>query len=112
MDERERRLAENEAMFREINETINRAASGLSFDDDRHGFEFLCECSRTDCAGRLRMTVRDYDDVRGNAARFAVLRNHDEPDIEVVVADKGEYLVVEKIGDSRAVVEKTNPRAA
>ena len=52
VDERERRLAKNEALFRELNERIEQVAIGQA--EDAHVFEFLCECSNIDCTLRLK----------------------------------------------------------
>ena len=52
MDERERRLAQNEALFREVNERVNDLATD-------HGaasvHEYLCECANADCTFRVRL---------------------------------------------------------
>lgn len=37
------RLARNEDVFREVNESINKAAENHGFDS--HRYEFFCECS-------------------------------------------------------------------
>ena len=46
MDARERRLAENETIFRSVNERIEQLARPQG--NDAHVFEFLCECSTLD----------------------------------------------------------------
>ena len=62
MDERARRLAENEAQFRDVNERIERAAA--RFGGEQHVYEFVCECSHADCLERVHLTVERYQAVR------------------------------------------------
>ena len=98
MDERTRRLAENEAQFRDVNECIGKAAA--QFGGAEHVYEFVCECSHADCFERVHLTVTQYRDVRQHPARFALVRGHDVPDIEDVVASLNGTVVVEKRGEA------------
>ncbi|HVM18004.1 MAG TPA: hypothetical protein VM290_10530 [Gaiellaceae bacterium] len=93
MDAEQRRAAENEALFREINERIERlseASSGGSVA------EFMCECSRADCTRPVRVSLARYAEVRASPGRFIVVAGHERPDIERVVAEGDGYRVVEK----------------
>ena len=58
MDARETRLAQNETLFREVNEGIEELA--LTHTDDGHAYEFLCECSNADCDLRLSIPLSTY----------------------------------------------------
>jgi hypothetical protein len=51
MDPRLRRLAENEALFREINE--RSAASAADVWAHQQAYHFVCECADADCSVRL-----------------------------------------------------------
>jgi len=105
MDSREERLAKNEILFREFNERIEEAAKGL--DVDGHVFEFICECSDTDCVVRLRLTLELYERVRSDPTQFVVAPGHEAPSIETVVTRTDAYEIVRKEGRAgeRAAVE-------
>lgn len=109
MDTRERRLAENESLFRSINESIQEVASSLG--GETHLYEYLCECSNRDCTSRISLTLSQYGDVRANPARFVLVRGHEIPDIEHVVGELPECFVVEKEDEAKRIVEKLDPRA-
>lgn len=110
MGERERRLAENEALFREINEQIQSAAGRFEVGDD-HVYEFLCECSNRDCTLRLPLTRARYERARSRPTRFVVAAGHELPDIEEVVEDCGEYRLIEKQDEAAEVVAERDPRS-
>lgn len=109
MDARERRLAENEALFREVNEGIEAQAS--KFGGDGHGYEFLCECSNRDCNARIVMTLPEYESVRRDSNHFAVMPGHHLPEIEKVVRRTDGYWLVEKQDDAAELVEELDPRS-
>ena len=104
---REERLAANEVMFREVNERIRDVAARVGALDS--GPEFLCECADEDCTERIRLSPDEYESLRAEPRRFVVLRGH-ETDVERVVADRGRYLIVEKVGEAGEIAERTDPR--
>jgi hypothetical protein len=108
MTDREDRIAKNEAVVREINEGIEKAmASRIPEDDAR----MMCECGNLDCELLIAITVSEYEDVRQNALRFVVVKDHVIPDVERVVAETERFTVVEKVeGTSAEVAEESNPR--
>jgi hypothetical protein len=55
MDERSARLAENEAIFRAGNESIDKAAGGRV-----EKVPYLCECGETSCLARVELTPAGY----------------------------------------------------
>ena len=106
MDERARRLAENEAVFRAGNEAIS---ANLADNDD---LTCLCECGSDTCFERVPLTRAEYEAVRANPARFMVAPgHHDATAGEVVVAESRHYVIVEKHADARVIAEQTDPRA-
>jgi hypothetical protein len=108
MDEREKRLAKNETLFRSVNERIEEvAASGVA---DDHQYEFFCECSNAGCNLLLPMTVAQYESVRKNPTHFLVAPGHELPEIETVVARERAYQVVAKLGEAAHYVEEHDPR--
>jgi hypothetical protein len=108
VDAREERLAKNEVIFRDLNERI---ADIAAVQDDDHVYEFLCECSNTDCTRRLPLTLAVYEDVRKVATQFVVAPGHDLPEIEDVVSRRDGYQVVTKRGEAGALVEEEDPRS-
>jgi hypothetical protein len=109
MDEREKRLAKNETLFRSVNERIEKIAAPGG--DDGHHFEFFCECSNAACNLLLPLTLAQYESVRKNARHFVVAPGHDLPEIEMVVARERTYQVVTKVGEAAEYVTERDPRA-
>ena len=106
--EREARIAKNEAIIREINEGIEEAMASRTPEGD---VRMMCECGNLDCELLIAITVSEYEDVRQNAFRFVVVKDHIIPDVERVVAETERFTVVEKVeGTSREVAEELNPR--
>lgn len=106
-DVREERLAQNEAMFRTLNENILGMAATLGGSAP---YEFICECSTTDCFERLSLTLSEYEDVRQNGTHFLLADGHEDIEIEQVVAERDEYVVVEKDGVAGLVALDEDPR--
>ena len=103
--EGKQRVAMNEATFRKVNE-------GMEAGQDPSGMlTFVCECGRLGCNKLIQLTRAEYEGVRGNPRRFAILDGHEILEAEAVVERHDRYLVVEKAGDPEAeVVEHTDPR--
>ncbi len=111
MTMRERRLAENEALFRQINEQIQVTASRLGAGEaDPHAYEYLCECSRRECMSRVRMSLQEYEEIRRSPIRFCIVDGHDLPEIERVVEERDGYVVIEKEDEAADVVAALDPR--
>jgi hypothetical protein len=99
------RVAMNEATFRKVNE-------GMEVGQDPEGLlTFICECGRLGCNELIRLTRREYEDIRASPRQFAILDGHEILDAERIVERHDRYLVVEKSGDPEAeIVEHTDPR--
>ncbi|HSH31918.1 MAG TPA: hypothetical protein VK963_04605 [Candidatus Saccharimonadales bacterium] len=93
----ERRLAENEVIFRSANQRIMQAV-----EQSLHGqtgdlpLEFYCECSNEDCRQRISATPQAFTAVHSNPKRFIIVKGHQRADIEKVVEACGNYDIVEK----------------
>jgi len=96
MDPREERIARNEALIREVNDRIHEVGERLQVLPDDDALEFRCECGRPDCNEFVSMTASEYERVRSDNDRFAVVPGHEDPEIEQVVARADTYLVVDK----------------
>ncbi len=97
MDEaQERRLALNEALFRDVNERIREISD--TFGQKDATYDFLCECSDPECAERVVLTAAEYEHARADSTRFVVAKGHAMPEIESVVRQAKNHVVVEKEG--------------
>ena len=92
----EKRLAMNEALFRDVNERIREISD--TFGQKDATYDFLCECSDPGCAERVVLTRAEYEHVREDSTRFVVAKGHAMPEIESVVQQAKDYVVVEKEG--------------
>jgi hypothetical protein len=110
VDERARRVAENEALFREVNERIrdlNDVFGALTGD-----FTVVCECGDGSCVEQLRIEPREYERVRGDPAQFIVVRGHEILDLEDVLQTGPGYAVVrKKAGAPERLAEEAEPRS-
>lgn len=104
---REERLAENEVLFRTLNEQIEQKAIELEGVD---GYRFVCECASSRCFDRIELTFSEYEQVRGEGARFVVVPGHQDIEVELVVETRPNYLIVEKDGPAGVLAEAANPR--
>jgi hypothetical protein len=92
----EKRLALNEALFRDVNERIREISD--TFGQKDATYDFLCECSDPTCADRVVMTAAEYEYVRSDPTRFVVAKGHVMPEVESVVDRAKDHVVVEKEG--------------
>jgi hypothetical protein len=98
VDERLERQVRNEALMRTVNDQLaaidERAANWAGSEQQ---FEFQCECGRDDgCEERVLMTLGEYERVRSQRDRFAVVPGHENGELERVVARGDHYLIVDK----------------
>jgi hypothetical protein len=108
-EEQARRRAENEALFRSLNEAIKGTEVGDGADAS-DPIDFVCECSSTECMKVVSVSREEYEAVREGASTFIVAPGHEEPEIEDVIVRHSGFSVVEKRGNAAAVAEETNPR--
>jgi len=102
------RIGRNEATFRSINEDIER---GRDAEDDRTLVGFVCECGSAECSRLIELTPAEYEAVRIDARRFAIVDGHELLEVEEVVERHDRYAVVRKLEASGAVAKETDPRA-
>jgi hypothetical protein len=99
------RVAMNEATFRKVNEGMEAA------QDDSGLLSFVCECGRLHCNQLVQLTREEYEGIRSDPRRFAIVEGHEILEAERIVERHERYLVVEKSGDPEAeIVEHTDPR--
>lgn len=108
MDERQKRRARNESLFRDVNERIEQLEKGFSVGSDS---EFVCECDDLACTQRFEMTLSKYEALRDDPTTFAVVPGHQAPDVEDVVDEQHGYYVVRKhAGEPARVAAEDAPR--
>jgi hypothetical protein len=93
MSPREKRIVENEALFREVNKRIAELEERISVPGDL--LPLICECANTGCSTVIEVEPPTFQGVRANPLRFLVAPGHEQPN-ETVVARGGTYLIVEK----------------
>ena len=110
IEERERRIAKNETVFREVNERLK--AVNEVFSSFSGTMEIVCECGDIACTLQLTIAPSEYEHIRSNARYFAVIPGHDSADVERVVASRDGYdIVLKGAGVPAAVSRATDPRA-
>jgi hypothetical protein len=109
MEDREKRMAQNEALFREVNERVNDLVPGFAVVDT--AYEYLCECANVDCTFRVSVDPDEYEAVRRDPAQFLVLPLHFTPEVEELVAKHDAYWVVRKTGEAAEYVSHLDPRS-
>jgi hypothetical protein len=110
MDERTRKVGENEALFRMVNEEIKGLNRGMAEISDRM-LHITCECGDLICAAPLAVPVRDYERIRSDSALFFIAPGHEIRDVEKVVERASRFVVVRKNpGDPQRIAEVTDPR--
>ncbi len=111
MEERDRRVGLNEALFREVNERLRDVNEAFGAVTQR--MELVCECGDAGCAERITMSVAEYEELRSHPDRFVVVHGHaDRAEIEEVVAQRPSWDVVRKRpGAPTTLAERTDPRS-
>lgn len=103
----ERRMIENEVVFRQYNERIKKGFDRIKQiaqeDKQEHllvehnlQLSFYCECCDNDCKQRIKLMQRRYTEIHKKRDRFIVIPGHQNTDIERVVSTHRTYCVVEK----------------
>jgi hypothetical protein len=101
MGERERRIGENEAYWRQVNELSPPEPGMLNL--------MFCECGRLECRERVPVTATEYESVRSSSTTFLVCPGHALRDVERVVETTERFQVVEKEGEAARIAVETDP---
>src|SRR5436309_1237367 len=101
-------MGANEAVFRQINEGIER---GQWPGEEDAPVSFRCECAQLGCNEMIELTVNDYETVRANPRWFMVVPGHERPDVEVVIEARPGYLIVQKLDQAGIAAEDADPRS-
>ena len=107
--ERMRRIADNEALFRSVNERVEEV-NEMFATLTRH-FEIVCECGDIHCTDQISVEFPAYEAVRSDSALFIVVPGHEIPDVETVLESHSDWALVEKAEpEAREIAEETDPR--
>jgi hypothetical protein len=106
----ERRMAENEMVFRQANDQIRESLEEVKkraveeglprmLETDEMKLDFYCECSDENCRERISMSVGEYKRAHTKKNEFTVLPSHEVLAIERILRGEPNYFVVEKLID-------------
>lgn len=110
MEERTRRIGENEALYRTINEKIE----GLNeaFGTVTETMAVVCECGRLECTEQIELDVSTYERVRSDPTQFVVLTGHEIPDVDQIVEQHAGFNIIRKdVGLPEQIARETDPRS-
>lgn len=91
-----RRLAENEVIFKQINNDVDGFLHDVGVENLLLA-PFYCECSNINCHERIELAPAEYERIHKNPKRFIVLNGHEVPAVERIVELHDKYNVVEKL---------------
>ncbi len=103
----ERRMAENEVLFKKSNQQIPDNLEKLKQAAIAEGHEsllpdtdvplhFYCECSDENCRERIIMKPSEHKALHQNTSQFVVIPGHSVPNVERIIHTTDTYMVVEK----------------
>ncbi len=102
------RVALNEVAGRRANELIT---PGPEAGWDLGLVERNCECGHAGCDAQLQLTVAEYEDLRQDGRRFAIVDEHVIHAAEHIVERRPRYTLVEKIADAATIALAHDPRS-
>jgi hypothetical protein len=88
LDERQRRIGENEGVFRDVNELVRPLESTW--------MTILCECGDETCREHLVIARAQYGRVRRDPTLFVLRPGHEAAEAEQVVTKHLEFWIVRK----------------
>jgi hypothetical protein len=106
--DRELRAARNQSLFRAVNEKLRELNN--AFSEVSKTYAIACECADVSCIETVQILMEEYIEVREDAQRFVVLKDHVYPELERVVAQNDGYVIVEKNADVSKITEASHAR--
>jgi hypothetical protein len=101
------RAARNEEVVRGVNRQIEEGAELHGVSD---AMPFHCECAQSPCLEKIDLPSAIYEEILSERYRFVVVPDHVQPAIERVVEERGDFVVVEKIGEAREQIDEDHPQ--
>jgi hypothetical protein len=109
MDDWRREEAKNQFRFREFNEWIKESNGRIG--NHRSVHEYICECSDAACRQAIELSDEEYEEVRGHGSRFAIALNHEDPELDRVLAQYPLFATIEKLpGEVARLAVASDPR--
>jgi hypothetical protein len=109
MDERQRRIGENEILYRTVNEKIEDL--NAAFGTLTETMAVVCECGEASCTEQIQLDVPTYERIRADPALFVTVPGHEEPDVESIVERSDGYQLVRKdTGGPAELAAEHDPR--
>jgi len=106
-DWREREVG-NETLARDINEIEN---ANLEHAGGSATNRYVCECSDASCMATISLTQDEYEQVRAHGAHFVIALDHENPELDLLVAEHEAFAVVRKLpGFPARLARATDPR--
>src|SRR6266540_6878247 len=94
--ERELRAAQSQMMFRSVNDRIKELADQRVSPGQE--LDFACECADDRCVEKIPLSALQFLAIESDENQFIVLRGHDVPEVEDVIAERDGFLIVSKRG--------------
>ena len=99
------REVDNETSSREINELI------AEMGEDAATLAYVCECSDGGCQTTIALTHVEYEEVRAHGTHFALARDHESPDLDLMVSERDGFTIVRKLpGLPARMADDSDPR--
>lgn len=101
------RQVNNESVFREANEKVQKGLTDLAelAHSEGHGdlapsqdmvLQFCCECSDENCRERIEMTLGEYARLHQDRNQFIVVPGHETANVETTIAHKKRFSLIRK----------------
>jgi hypothetical protein len=110
MTERDKRIALNETLFRDLNERVQEVVTTIALDAP-DALEIFCECGSADCVAKITLALAEYQEVRAHPERFLIAPGHEVADVENVVERRPAYWIVEKHEEEAQIARDRDPRS-
>jgi hypothetical protein len=96
--DRQLRAAQNELVFRAVNEQIVKMTD--RFRKQLSDIDIVCECANASCVGTIRINADEFTKIERANGTFLVLPGHEDESVERVVERLHSYVLVWKPGIS------------
>jgi len=104
------RIVWTQSLFREINDRVKPQDLALLREDPDALLGFVCECGSRRCTELMLMTLDEYERLRTEPTRFAVLPNHHFDQVERILERNERFFLIEKIGHTAEIASERAPR--
>ncbi|MDP9341870.1 MAG: hypothetical protein M3Q23_07140 [Actinomycetota bacterium] len=106
-DWREREVG-NETRARDINEIED---AYLEHPGGSATNRYVCECSDASCMATISLTQDEYEQVRAHGAQFVIALDHENSELDLLVAEHEGFAVVRKLpGFPARLASASDPR--